>query len=220
VISRTKKRFYISLVLTIIMFLSAGCRSKPSQKKPDEEMLYGKPVIYLYPVKEQEVSVKLDFQGQLICTYPEYKDGWTVTAKPDGTLINHEDNREYSYLFWEGTGKDDWDMSKGFVVKGEDTKDFLQQTLSQMGLSPREYNELIVYWLPQMQNNKYNLISFMEQEYEEYAKLTIIPTPDSILRVFMVFKALGEPIDIEEQKIRPFKRRGFTVIEWGGAEVK
>ena len=46
-----------------------------------------KPVIYLYPEQETEVSVELDLNGKLTCTYPEYKDGWKVTAAPDGMLM-------------------------------------------------------------------------------------------------------------------------------------
>ena len=40
------------------------------------------------------------------------------------------------------------------------------------------------------------------------------------MRVFMAYKELEEPIEIEEPAIVPFERKGFTVVEWGGAEVK
>jgi len=219
VILRNKNRCYIALVLIMVLF-TAACTKKTPAKKDNDIILTEKPVIYLYPVSQQRVSVSLELEDQLVFTYPEYKDGWKVIARPDGTLINEEDGREYSYLFWEGTGKNDWDMSKGFVVRGEDTKDFLQETLSKMGLTPREYNEFIVYWLPRMQSNKYNLISFIGQEYDEYAKLKIDPAPDSILRVFMVFKGLDNPVKVEQQDIKPFERKGFAVIEWGGTEVE
>lgn len=181
-----------------------------------------KPVIYLYPEDEKVVMVKLQYDGELICTYPEYKNGWKVIAKPDGTLINIEDNMEYSYLFWEGNSrKDFWnDISEGFVVKGEDTKDFLQKKLSEIGLIPKEYNEFIVYWLPYMQDNEYNLIHFASGRYEKLAKLDITPTPDSILRVFMVFKKLDKYVHIEEQTFPEFKREGFTIVEWGGTEIE
>jgi hypothetical protein len=68
--------------------------------------------------------------------------------------------------------------------------------LSGLGLTPREYNEFIVYWLPQMQDNKYNLITFQWEAYEELAPLAISPAPDSSLRVFMVFAPLEAPIEI------------------------
>jgi len=207
-----KTKFLIlSLSLSLTLILFTGCTKEHKTKKP---------VIYLYPTSEQTVSVKLDYKGEFTCTYPEYKDGWNVIAEPDGTLTNIEDKREYSYLYWEGISQNQWDMSKGFVVKGEDTEEFLQEKLEYMGLTPREYNEFIVYWLPVMQENEYNLITFAGQEYENLAELNITPKPDSILRVMMLFKSLDKPIEIEEQEIKPFARKGFTVVEWGGIEVK
>lgn len=178
-----------------------------------------KPVIYLYPEEETDVTVKVDLDGEFVCTYPAYNDGWEVTAKPDGTVIDKSTGLEYSYLFWEGTSDVEYDMSKGFVVAGEDTAEFLQKTLSQMGLTPKEYNEFIVYWLPQMESNPYNLITFQQELYTEYAELEINPTPDSMLRVFMAYKALNEPVEVEEPEIESFERIGFTVVEWGGTKV-
>lgn len=96
----------------------------------------GKPVIYLYPEEKTEVAVKLDYDGELTATYPDYRNGWQVMAMPDGTLYDRFDGREYSYLFWEGTCPGAYDLSKGFVVKGEDTKDFLQEKLAFLGLTP------------------------------------------------------------------------------------
>lgn len=188
-------------------------------KDPKDFTLLKKPVIYLYPTTEQIVSVKIDYKGKLIFTYPEYKDGWNVKAQPDGTLINMDDNREYSYLFWEGTSNVEWDMSRGYVVRGDETEKFLQEKLEYLGLTPREYNEFIVYWLPIMKRNNYNLITFAGEEYENIAKLKITPKPDSILRIMMVFKPLDEYTKVEEQELKPFVRKGFAVIEWGGTEL-
>ena len=205
----------ILLVLFIILAIALFPIISPLINPP----VMDKPVIYLYPEEEMEVSVKLDYNGELMFTYPKYNDGWTVTARPDGTLID-KDGNEYSYLFWDGVCDVEYDLSKGYVIKGEDTADFLRDTLARMGLTPREYNEFIVYWLPQMESNPYNLITFQTDAYTDNAVLDIAPTPDSMLRVFMVFKALDKPIEIEEPEIVPFERRGFCVIEWGGSEIK
>ena len=180
--------------------------------------LTAKPIIYLYPEKETEVSVRLDYDGELTVTWPVYEDGWNVTARPDGTLLDAEGNA-YSYLFWEGVTDAEYDFSKGFCVAGEDTADFLRETLAEIGLTPEEYNEFIVYWLPQMQDNTYNLISFQQERYTQNAKLDITPEPDSMLRVFMAWKPLERPQEIEPQEFTPFRREGFTVVEWGGTKV-
>ena len=182
-----------------------------------------KPVIYLYPENEQDVSVKLDFAGDLLVTYPEYGAGWNVHAYPDGTLTNYTDGLEYSYLYWEGIADDQawWNISEGYCIPGADTATFLQKALGEFGMTPREYNEFIVYWLPLMQNNPYNLISFQWDEYEAIAPLEITPKPDSMLRVFMVFAPFEEPVDIEAPVEKPkFVRDGFTVVEWGGSKIE
>ena len=104
-------------------------------------------------------------------------------------------------------------------MRGEDTVGFLQDKLSKLGLTPREYNEFIVYWYPLMKNNPYNLIHFAGREYTETAPLTITPTPDSLLRVFMVYKPLSEKREVTEQTLPSFERTGFTVVEWGGTKI-
>lgn len=179
-----------------------------------------KPIIYLYPEKETEIMVKIHYEGELGCTYPEYKEGWHVKATPDGDLINIEDSKEYSYLFWEGKDDYKWDLDTGFVIEGDKTAEFLQEKLAYMGLTPKEYNEFIVFWLPKMEGNKYNLIYFAGEDYQAQARLEIEPKPDSLLRVFMVFKPLDRAIEIKEQVLAPFSRYGFTVVEWGGTELK
>ncbi len=205
-----KKIIAIMLVL-VFVFAVAGCREQ-------EPALARKPVIYLYPEEEAEVTVKLDFDGELTSTYPVYRDGWAVTAQPDGTL-HDETGREYYCLFWEGVSDTEYDFSTGFVVRGEETAVFLEKTLAEIGLTEKETNEFIIYWMPQMEHNAYNLISFQTDVYTDTAELKITPEPDSLLRVFMAWKPIEEPIEIEPQMFELFERTGFTVVEWGGAKV-
>ena len=185
---------------------------------PDEIVCAEKPVIYLYPTEETEVAVKLNLNGDLTCTYPAYNDGWTVTASPDGTLTD-ANGREYYCLYWEGELDTHYDFTRGFCVKGEDIAAFLEDALAKIGLTEREANEFIIYWLPQMERNAYNLISFQADAYTDSADLNITPAPDSLLRVFMAWKPLDEAVEIEPQKFTKFERSGFTAVEWGGAKV-
>ena len=50
--------------------------------------------------------------------------------------------------------------------------------------------------------------------------LEISPKPDTIIRVLMEYKPLKKYIQIEEQKLCSSERNGFTVVEWGGTEIK
>ncbi|WP_281817079.1 hypothetical protein [Vallitalea longa] len=216
-----KKYIYISigllvLVIVLSIILLSNNIEDEDEDTGDENL---KPVIYLYPEKESDIIVKINYKGNLTCTYPKYNDSWKVHAEPNGKLINYEDGKEYSYLYWEGMCDLDCRLNKGFVVEGYKTAEFLQEKLSYMGLKPKEYNEFIVFWLPKMEQNKYNLIYFAKEEYGEIASLTINPKPDSIQRIHMVFKALNEYKCIDQQILEPFERHGFTVIEWGGTEI-
>lgn len=184
-----------------------------------ENPMTGKPVIYLYPQKATDVTVKLDFGGELWYTYPTIQDGgWNVTAYPDGRLVNKGDGTEHYYLFWDGSSNTDWVQDEGFCVVGGDTEAFLREKLAYMGLTPREYNDFITFWVPRLQANPYNLITFAGEQYEQLAPLTLSPAPDSVLRVHMVYKPLTTPQQIPEQKLTGgFQRKGFTMVEWGGS---
>ncbi len=179
-----------------------------------------KPVIYLYPEEECAVQVGLSLDGDLTVSYPAYPDdGWSVTAAPDGTLTD-ADGRTYDSLFWEAELNAEYDLSRGFCVAGADTAAFLEETLAALGLSEREANAFIVYWLPRMQDNAYNLITFQSDAYTDAAELTVEPTPDTVIRVFMVWQGLDSAIEIPESILpTPPAREGFTVVEWGGAEI-
>jgi hypothetical protein len=200
------------IIFSIVTLLSlGGCWRDIASKKP---------VLYLYPTQKTDVNVQVKLNGNFTCTYPDYGSGWNVTAYPDGKIINHADQKEYSYLYWEANLNTKYDLSKGFVVKGSDTVAFLQNKLAYMGLTPKEYNEFIVYWLPKMQNNPYNLITFQGNTYTNAEKLSITPAPDSLLRVFMVYQPLQKPLTVPEQTLPTFERKGFVAVEWGGTELK
>ena len=178
-----------------------------------------KPIIYLYPEKEMTVRVTLGNEQALTCTYPKYENNWSVLAKPNGDLIDLKTDRYQYSLYYESMSN--YQMTEsGFVVKGEDTISFLEEKLTVLGLSEREANEFIIYWLPQLEANKYNYIRFATmEEIEANMPLDIVPEPDSVIRVLMIFKGLEEPIEVTEQTLTTPERAGFTVVEWGGTNL-
>ena len=183
------------------------------------ERTLDKPVIYLYPESDMEVHVGLDPAVSLMSTYPTYPEGgWDVVAHPDGTL-DHGGKR-YRYLFWEGV--DDRvvaDFSEGWCVESDGALAFLEEKLTEIGLSEYEKQEMIVYWLPILERNRYSLVQFLGEEYADVVGLDIYPEPDSLLRVFMAVKAVDGFVEIEPQELGPFVRDGFVAIEWGGMAV-
>ena len=208
------KHLLTLLIATFIVFTLMQCA-------PDDpgNIILEKPVIYLYPEETTDVTVELTLDGELTTVYPAYDDGWRVTAQPDGTLTGAND-REYYCLYWEGESNADFDLSRGFCVPGSETAAFLENALAQLGLTEREANEFIIYWLPQMEGNPYNLITFQTDAYTDAAQLAISPAPDTLIRVFMVWQGLDAPANIAPQTLTAPNRRGFTVVEWGGSEIK
>jgi hypothetical protein len=195
----------------IVMY---GSTQDPNQLMAD------KPIIYIYPEEETNVSVKLLNSELLTVSYPKYNNGWSVIAKPDGTLKDLTTNRNYYGLYYEGKNHQATMQDDGFIIKGEDVAKFLEEKLEILGLNEREANEFIIYWLPKLESNKYNYIRFEPAaEIEEYMPLEITPKPDTIIRVMMDYKPLTEKIEINEQILKSQTRTGYSVVEWGGSEI-
>ncbi|MBR5773282.1 MAG: hypothetical protein IKY44_00385 [Clostridia bacterium] len=180
-----------------------------------------KPIIYLYPETELSVDVTLGYKDKITVSYPEYVDGWSVTAQPDGKLVYNETGRKLYSLYYESENVVDFKVEKdGFVVRGEDVADFLEEKLAILGLNEYEMEEFIIYWLPVLQANEFNYIRFATaDEIERNMPLQISGNPDTIIRVLMTYKGLREPIEVTEQQLISPERSGFVAVEWGGTEI-
>lgn len=192
-----------------------------------------KPVLYLYPQEEQQLTVTLDLEGSLDTVYPA-PDGqrateggtrasWTVVASPDGTLTDAS-GRSYPYLFWDGTMRQETPQ-QGFVVAREDAVPFLEDKLAELGLSDRELADFITYWAPRIRANEYTLVSFDSSAYEDKVSYTFTDdngvqiVPDTFIRVFMTIRPASADTAVTPQVLDPAPpRSGFTVVEWGGAQ--
>ena len=180
-----------------------------------------KPVVYLYPTEDgTEVSVNLDYDGDITDLIPEFnaENTWNVTANTDGKITF--EGQEYNYLFWEGVPKYEYDFFTGYCVKGSETEAFLRGKLPELGLNESETNEFLRFWLPDMESNPYNIISFQDKTYQRGARLTVTPTPDTMIRVFMAWYPSDSYVKIIPQMLDTPSRQGFTVVEWGGNRVK
>lgn len=165
--------------------------------------------------------MKLGRKEKITCSYPEYKDGWNVIAKTDGTLVDVKTGRNLYALYWEGIHSEKCDFTEGFVVERKDTISFLEEKLELLGLNERESEEFIVYWLPRLQENKYNYIRFATmEEINKNMPLEFSVEPDTLIRVLMQYKPIDKYMEVKEQKLETPERKGFTVVEWGGTEIK
>ncbi len=179
-----------------------------------------KPIIYLYPEKPIDVSIFLHLNKSTLTTvYPKFlsQNQWKVQAYPNGDILIG--NKKYPYLFWEADSYIPQNFDKGFIVKAEEAENFLEEKLKILGLNDKESCDFITYWLPVLKKNKISLCSFQNEEFFKNFEMKIEPKPDSILRIFLSIKKLDKIIDIEEQQLEKFERKGFTVVEWGGTKI-
>ena len=182
-----------------------------------------KPVIYLYPTQKTDITFQLDFKGKLLTTFPKYDKEWQVTAFPDGKILDKKSNRYYTSLFWDGEIKfpqEHYDYKSGFEVSKNDLNDFLIEKLEYLGLNVFETNDFIQYWLPILEKNEVNFIHFLvNEDYDVISTNNINPKPNSQIRIFMEFYKLENKTNLPAQVLKKLTRNGFTLIEWGGADV-
>ena len=213
--------FFLFLVLNCFIFLGAFFINIINIMRTNTTSM-DKPIIYLYPTEEQEISVTLGNPEAITCSYPKYISGWKVKASPNGDLLDLDTGKNLYALYYESKNEEDFKVKEeGFVVKGEDTASFLEEKLEILGLTEREAEEFIVYWLPKLEANKYNYIRFAEKdEIEANMSLEITPEPDTIIRVLMTYKGLNKTIEVKEQKLTSPERTGYVAVEWGGTEIR
>jgi hypothetical protein len=177
----------------------------------------GKPVIYLYPEKDTNVSVKVEPRGGMSYSDPEYNGGWNVFAKTNGDLYDLKTGNYYPYLFWEGRGGIYEAPKNGFVVKREEVHNFLVEKLGKFGLNKKEIADFCEFWEPRMQGAPYYFVGFLgNAAMNNIAPLTTSPKPDTVIRILMDFTPLEKPIKAKGYEIKTPERKGFTVVEWGG----
>ncbi len=208
----------------------------------------GKPVVYLYPEKQTTVHVSFASPVALNTQIPTYNNGWLVSANPNGMLTDLQPRytdcskidtakfgseyagtacktNAYPYIYWTGKSVENSypKAEGGWIVTKENLSSFMQGKLSEMGLTEREAGDMIAYWVPKMsdKNTPYYKISFLQtKDMNAFVPMNVNPMPDSVLRVFLDWKALSsEPVvDLKPQVLEKASRNGFTLVEWGGLQ--
>lgn len=194
--------------------------SVPSQP----ELTIFKPIIYVYGQAGQDVNVQLGYPDALTVSYPIYlaEYGWNVRVQSDGSLYDASIGRSLYALYWEGQTGVKTMRDTGFVVHRDQLIPFLEKTLDQLGLSEREAEEFIVYWLPQLQESEYSYIYFETADnIEANMPLLVNPAPNHVIRVWMTWTPLDHAIDIPMQELNVVDRKQIEnsdlyVVEWGG----
>lgn len=171
-----------------------------------------KPAVYLYPVTETEISVKLEVKGKITKSEPLYDKGWLVNASPVGLI-----NNKYDYLFYEADLNNIEVPEEGWIVEYRKIEDWFDTYLPQFGLNYKEILQFKEYWLKKLKRTRFYEIKLLDKKFlDENMKLVISPEPQSILRLNFYFSPVGENVKLIHPVIPKFERKGFTVVEWGG----
>ena len=144
-------------------------------------------------------------------------NGWqNVWAEPSGQLSYA--GKSYESLFWEGQGYGDYPVVRsGTVVKRADAAKTMRRQLAQQGLNGKEISDFMDFWTPKIPQRSYiRLTWFGTDEMNRLAPLSVTPTPQTTIRVFLDMSGQDRPFSLPAQQLHPTIRKGFTVVEWGG----
>ena len=216
---------FIVLVTSVVIWVAYKDYMKRARNAMSSVAVHA-PIIYLYDDACSDVNIRLDLKGDLTETYPLYDEGsgWNVTTSPDGMLTG-PDGDNYRFLYWEADLDMDYDLSRGYCVRGCDTEGFLDEALRELGLNETEAFDFKAFWLPFMEANPYNVITFQTTAYTDVAVLDVTPSPDVTVRVNMLWYPSSEYVSIEPQDLSGMNpsledRRGLTLVEWGGEVIQ
>lgn len=171
-----------------------------------------KPAIYLYPTQKSSITVSLRVNGTITKTIPKYNKGWKVTANPDGVIEGG-----YDYLFYEADLKTISIPNEGWVVAYGELNRWFDLHLTQLGLNTKEKKQFIEYWMNELPSAPYYKIQLLDEQFlSRNMALAITPKPDAILRLNFYFTPLQQTVNIKKPHVKPFIRKGFTAVEWGG----
>jgi len=218
---KTKLITALLFTLAILLSICTGCKSHSSAPdEPTDSLTTGggpyarKPNIYIYPLTEMVVSVRLGFPlgGTVIQSSPTYSGEWKVEVKPTGTI-----NNTFGCLFYECQTPDAYQHNSGWLISRDSLSTFFKTNLSESGFNEREISDFTEYWIPRLtEYSHFTIYPQYSSDIEKMITLTISPLPDNVLRLFYVIKGSTESDAAISKPIIPkFNRSGFVVAEWG-----
>jgi hypothetical protein len=176
--------------------------------------MMAEPILYAYAEEPTDLSIRFGPALRVRATHPSTDVGWDVRVLGDGLL--EVDERPIDRLFWDGTSVRFPAPERGWMVRGDDLEDFLQETLVELGLRGREVDEAIEAWLPSVAGAPWVRVGlFPRKTIDDVAPLTFDPVPDALLRVMVELTPMDMPVPVDPPVIEPFERNGLTVVEWG-----
>ena len=108
-------------------------------------------------------------------------------------------------------------LKTGWCIKQENIQIELPKILHKLGLNKQEMFDFMEYWLPRFDEHEfYKFKLLINEQLDNFVELDVSPKPDSVLRLLFFFEGCDEFEKLQEPKFSEFKRKGTTVVEWGG----
>jgi hypothetical protein len=214
---KTTKFSGLSLLIFFYIIISTpfqSCRPDDEDDGCDSCIIALKPNIYIYPNEQSDLSVKLSFPkgGWVVASEPEYGTGWNFNVDTAGLI-----NNTYSFLFYESTQPDVWQINFGWILQTDSLELFFRQNMAEYGFKGSEIDDFIEYWIPRLDDYLFYLIYPQTKSIiDDVIQLDFSKQPENILRLFYVIKGQNQLQDkLTVPTIESFKREGYFVTEWG-----
>ena len=103
---------------------------------------------------------------------------------------------------------------EGFLVPAGKRDEVFRRVLADYGFNEQETADFIEYWSDYLKGGTDYLMYPMLTDAAMPVSFSV--NPDSITRIWFGF-AHHDESEIKKPEITPIERKGFTVVEWGGA---
>lgn len=223
----------------------------------------GKPVILFYPpagatlTASIKASVRLSEEFAFTSVYPKPHTSdkssitWDVSqVASDGTLTLAGSPRQCTYLFWEFTGDPEsgtigipalfGDPASTMHTDGAHAAEFLAELLDALGMTARERDDMVTYWLHSVQGARHLLVRVVRQSDLASCAALEVETEDKAVEVAVSrFYLLLHPCDAVDAEVAgkmlckpcvppnvmgefPAVRdpKKLNVVEWGGVLLR
>lgn len=183
------------------------------------------PAIWLYPKKEIDVEVALQFNGAgfMTSSTPSYNEKWRIHVDPkmpfnrcSSTYVN---DPWVPYLDYDGFRDGEFQRVVGWCIHQKDLIDWQRSHLKEIGFTEAEIDDVNYSYGRMLLERKYKeeFFAIYPQEaaiVDTSVALTVVPRPDSIYRLWLYFVPMAvKAVDLKVPHVKKVEREGFSVVE-------
>lgn len=173
--------------------------------------------LYLYPVKETQVSVVVKNARVTSSNFPYDTQAFEVTALPGSKLIRR-DGLALPNIAYEYITKNVAPPKNGFVIRSGQLPTILWWYAVNLGLNNQETQDFVAFWQQKLPQSPYYFMShYSHEQVLEQLELNITPKPDTLIQVIMYFRPLPIPMLAQPPIFDTLPdRTGFVAVDFSG----